>query len=316
MKEMKAMVFNDSGDGLALVERTLPIPAPGPGEVRIRVCAAGVTPTEAQWYPTTHTRTGAPRERAVPGHEFSGVVAAIGDAVTSLRVGEEVFGMNDWFSDGATAEYCLTQPCWITAKPGGLSHAEAASVPIGALTAWQGLFDRARLQAGERVLIHGGSGAVGVFAIQLARRAGAIVFTTASARNADFLMRLGAEQVIDYHSERFEERVGKVDVVFDGVGGETLRRSWSVLAAAGRLVTIAAAGAGTADERAKAAFFIVEAKQLQLIDIARLLERGELKTWVDGALPLAEASAAYFDGAGRLRGRGKAVITLPEGSLG
>src|SRR5215831_1120932 len=137
--------------------------------------------------------------------------------------------MNDWYAQGASAEFCCAPPTAIARKPARLTHVEAASIPIDALTAWQGLFDRAHLQAGERVLIHGGAGGVGVLAIQLARLRGAHVLTTASGHDRDFLLRLGARQVIDYHTERFEDVAGNVDVVFDAVGGETLRRSWSVL---------------------------------------------------------------------------------------
>ena len=133
------------------------------------------------WYPTSHTKTGEKRTAAVPGHEFSGVIAALGADVEGFEVGREVYGMNDWFADGATAEYCLAQPAAVAPKPPRLTHIEAASVPIAALTAWQGLVERARLQPGESVLIHGGAGAVGLFAVQLARLRGAHVIATASA---------------------------------------------------------------------------------------------------------------------------------------
>jgi NADPH:quinone reductase-like Zn-dependent oxidoreductase len=309
---MKAFCSNDSTMAPALVERELPIPRPAAADVLVRVYAAGVTSTEMGWYPTTHTKTGEARRGAVPGHEFSGVVAAVGAQVEGFHVGDEVYGMNDWFADGATAEYCLTQPACIAPKPRSLSHAEAASVPIGALTALQGLYDRAKLKAGERVLIHGGSGAVGVFAIQLAWRRGAQVFTTASARHADFLEQLGAAHVIDYKSERFEDSVGEVDVVFDAVGGETLHRSWSVLNPGGRMVTIVSNNDGAEDERTKAAFFIVEPKQEQLADVAKLLDRGELKTFVDGVVPFAQASAAYFGKVLRQNGRGKVIVSVAE----
>ncbi|MDR3406085.1 MAG: NADP-dependent oxidoreductase [Chthoniobacter sp.] len=312
MKTMKAFCLNDSATDPSLAERELPVPEPTATDVLIRVHAAGVTPTEMGWYPTTHTKDGGGRQHAVPGHEFSGVIAAVGAQAGGFQVGQEVYGMNDWFADGATAEYCLTQPACIVAKPQRLSHAEAASVPIGALTARQGLYDRAKVRAGERVLIHGGSGAVGVFAIQLAWRAGAQVFTTASARHADFLEHLGASHVIDYKTERFEDHVGKVDVVFDAVGGETLRRSWDVLKPAGRMVTIAANEEGTQDERTKAAFFIVEPKQEQLVEIALLLDRGELKPCLDDVIPFAKASAAYFGKLPRPRERGKIVIAVAE----
>lgn len=308
---MKAMSFNQTGG--SLVEREVLVPQPGPGEVLIQVHAAGVTPTEVQWYPTTHTKDGKPRYDAVPGHEFSGVVASLGEGVEDFGPGREVYGLNDWFAEGATAEYCVSVSKNIAAKPRHLSHVETASVPIGVLTAWQGLFGRAHLQAGERVLIHGGSGAVGVYAVQLARRAGAHVVTTASLRHREFLQQLGAEQVIDYRAERFEDLARDIDVIFDGVGGETLARSWDVLKPGGRLVTIAADSEGTADERTKAAFFIVEPNRSQLAEAAALLDRGELRAFVDGVVPLAEASSAYFGTAGRAMGRGKIVVEVtPE----
>ena len=148
--------------------------------------------------------------------------------------------MNDWFADGATAEFCAGA-AGIAPKPKHLSHAESAAVPIGALTAWQGLVDRAKIREGERVLVHGGAGAVGVFAVQIARLHGAEIIATASRRNADFVAKLGAQTVIDYAATPFEQRAKDVDVVFDCVGGDTLRRSWSVLKPGGRMVTIAAA---------------------------------------------------------------------------
>ncbi len=222
------------------------------------------------------------RLRAVPGHEFSGVIAELGEGVEGFAVGDEVYGMNDWFADGATAEYCVTQPSSIAHKPKRLSHAEAAAVPIGALTAWQGLLDRAKLQTGEHVLVHGGAGAVGVFAIQLARLHGAQVTATASGKNAAFVSQLGAESVIDYTTTAFEDVVRDVAVVFDGVGGETLEKSWSVLKPGGRMVTIAADAEGTTDERVKAA-----------AEIADLLDAGRLRVFVDAEVPLAEAPAAY-----------------------
>jgi NADPH:quinone reductase-like Zn-dependent oxidoreductase len=152
------------------------------------------------------------------------------------------------------AEYCIAQPNSVAPKPRRLTHVEAASVPIGALTAWQGLFDRARLRPGEHVLVHGGAGAVGIFAIQLARFRGARITAPASARNLEFVTGLGAEQVIDYRAVRFEENISGMDVVFDTVGGETLQRSWGVLKPGGRMITIAADSETTTDNRVKQAF--------------------------------------------------------------
>jgi NADPH:quinone reductase-like Zn-dependent oxidoreductase len=306
---VKALRLNDPVLLPATIEQNAAQPQPSGDELLIRVHAAGVTPTELLWYPTTHIKSGEKRSRAIPGHEFSGVVAAVGSDVRGVTIGEEIYGMNDWFADGATAEYCVTKPQWVAAKPARMTHAEAASVPISALTAWQGLFVRAKLQRGERVLIQGGAGAVGVFAVALAKWHGARVIATASARHADFLLRLGAEQVIDYRSERVEERAGAVDVVFDAVGGETLRRSWAVLKSGGRLVTIATDSEGTVDERTKQAFFIVEPNRTQLIEIGILLDSGEIQAVVDCVVPIAQASEAY---AGRLKqnGRGKVVIAI------
>jgi NADPH:quinone reductase-like Zn-dependent oxidoreductase len=307
---MKAMRLDDSGETAALVEENLPQPQPGRGELLIQVYAAGVTSKELLWYPTTHKKSGERRSRAVPGHEFSGVIAAVGKDTAGFDVGQEVYGMNDWFSDGAMAEYCITQPSNVAQKPTGLTHVEAASVPIGALTAWQGLFDRVRLQAGERVLVHGGAGAVGLFAIQLARFQGAHVVSTASARNLAFVSGLGAEQVFDYQATRFEEKLSEIDVVFDTVGGETLERSWGVLKPGGRMITIAADSEATTDDRVKQAFFIVEPNREQLTQIGKLLETGRLRTFVDAVLPLAQASVAYTGEVKERRGRGKLVIAV------
>src|SRR5215475_8948957 len=230
---MKAMRMSNAQQGPILVAASLPQPQPGDGELLIRVRATGVTPTELLWYPTTHTKEGGTRTSAVPGHEFSGVVAALGKGAHEFNVGVEIYGMNDWFADGATAEFCLTRPQNIALKPKSLSHELTATVPIGALTAWQGLFDRAKMQSGERVLVHGAAGAVGLFIVQLAHLRGAYVIATASAANAEFVKQLGANEVIDYKAHRFEERVQKVAIVFDTVGGETLNRSWCVLKSSG-----------------------------------------------------------------------------------
>ncbi|QVL31713.1 NADP-dependent oxidoreductase [Telmatocola sphagniphila] len=286
-------------------------PDPQPGELLIQVHAVGVTPTELLWYPTTHRKSGEARNAAVPGHEFSGRIAAVGDGTeTCFKADQEVFGMNDWFAEGATAEFCCTQHSTVVLKPAQLTHVEAASVPIGALTAWQGLFDRARLQSGERVLIHGGSGAVGVFAIQFARQLGAEVLTTASARNREFLTGLGAQRVIDYRTERFEDIAKGIDLVFDTVGGQTLARSWSLLGPGGRLITVAADSEGISDERTQKSFFIVEPNQRQLTAIAEQLASGLLRTVVKSVVSFDHADGAYFDPRNESDGCGKKIISV------
>ena len=306
---MKALRLSGSAESPALIATEIPALKPERGEVAVRVYAAGVTPTEVIWYPTTHTKDGGPRTGAVPAHEFCGEISAIGEGVSGWEVGREVYGMNDWFADGALAEYCITRPEWIAPKPRSLSHAEAASVPIGVLTAWQGLLDRAHLRTGERVLIHGGAGAVGVYAIQLARRCETHVMTTVSSRDFEFVRELGADEVIDYRAQRFEDAVREVDVVFDAVGGDTLRRSWGVLNRNGRLVTIAASSEATRDEREKAAFFIVEPNREQLTEIAGLLNARELRAVVDRVVPFSQAADAYA-GTVERRGRGKLVAAV------
>jgi NADPH:quinone reductase-like Zn-dependent oxidoreductase len=282
---------------------------PGDGEVLVRVHAAAVTPTELVWFPTGSTRDGGPRPLPlVMGHEFSGTIAGRGGDLTGFAVGDAIYGMNDWFRDGAQAEYCVARAGEVARKPRTLDDAAAAATPISALTAWQGLVDRTRLAAGERVLIHGASGAVGIFAVQLARRLGAHVIATASSANLDFVRSLGADEALDYRTARFETELRDVDVVFDTVGGETLARSWSVLRPGGRLVTIAASEEGTRDPRAQAAFFIVEPRGDQLEEIARRIDAGELRTFVDAVLPLAEAQSAYA----RKPARGKVVLRVED----
>jgi NADPH:quinone reductase-like Zn-dependent oxidoreductase len=297
------MQVNPSTQGPALIAVELPQPQPAAGEVLVRVHAAGVTPTELGWYPTTQAKDGTPRKGAVPGHEFSGVIAARGENTSGFEVGQEVYGLNDWFADGATAEFCVTQSTSIAPKPSTLTHEEAATVPIGALTAWQGLLERTKIQRGERVLVHAAAGSVGIFAVQLARLHGAHVIATASSRNLKLVAELGAAEVIDYQTSRFEEQTEKVDVVFDGVGGETLDRSWGMLKPGGRLVTIV-------DDRDQDAFFIVEPNQKQLIEVGKLLDAGKMKTFLGTVVPLPEAPNAYTEGFAKTGPHGKVVVAI------
>lgn len=307
---MKALCLKSIDPLILAVASDVPVPAPAAGEILVRVRAAGVTPTELSWYPTTHTKDGKPRTNPIPGHEFSGAVAALGSGASGFDVGQEIYGMNDWFADGAMAEFCVTRPEWIAIKPARLTHEQAASVPISALTAWQGLLDRANVQPGERVLVHGGAGAVGVYVIQLALLYGAHVSTTASSRNFPFLKELGAEQLIDYRADRFEQIVGKVDVVFDCVGGETLKRSWDVLKPGGRVITIVEGKEPTVDERTKKAFFIVEPNQEQLVKISELLNLRRLRPVVDAIIALEQSADAYVGDAARKLRRGKVVVAV------
>ncbi len=307
---MKAICLRARGGPETLAYEEAPQPPPGKGEVLVRVHAAGVIHTELSWVPTWTTQAGEPRPLPViPGHEFSGEIAALGDGVRDVGVGDQVYGLNDWYRDGASAEYCVTRVADIARKPAGVDHVHAAATPISALTVWQGLVERAGLGAGQRVLIHGAAGGVGTFAVQLARWRGARVTGTASAANLDFVRSLGADEVIDYRAERFEDVVRDVDVVFDTVGGETLERSWGVLKPGGRLVTVAASGEQTTDERIRAAYFIVEPSRTQLAEIAGLIDGGTLGPVVGAVFPLAEARQAYQ----HKPVRGKVVLRVVDG---
>src|SRR5215472_2941971 len=266
---MKAICLRAPGGPEAFAYGEVPQPRPGDGEVLVRVHAAGVISTELSWDPTWTTQAGEPRPLPViPGHEFSGEISALGAGVSDVSVGDLVYGLNDWYRDGASAEYCVARVADFAHKPSGVDHVHAAATPISALTAWQGLVERAGLAEGQRVLIHGAAGGVGTFAVQLARWRGARVIGTASAANLDFVRSLGADEVIDYRAARFEDVVRDVDVVFDAVGGETLDRSWKVLRPGGRLVTIVEVEK-PADDRGRAAFFIVEPSARQLDEVAR-----------------------------------------------
>jgi NADPH:quinone reductase-like Zn-dependent oxidoreductase len=308
---MKAAYLTKHAGPEELVLGELPQPCPGRDEVLVRVRATAVTPTEFNWFPTFKTRSGEPRPfPIVLSHEFAGVVEQVGDAVNGLKVGDAVYGMNDWFANGAQAEFCVAPANSVAAAPRTLEQSRAAVVPISALTAWQGLFERCRLRAGERVLIHGGAGGVGVFAVQLAHWRGAHVIATASNRNLDFVRSLGADEVVDYQTTPFENAARDMDVVFDTVGGETLDRSWSVLRSAGRLVTIAAQSEARKEPHVREAFFIVEPNPGQLAEICRLLDSGTLRAFVEAVFRLNQACEAYARATrGGMRGKVALQVT-------
>lgn len=291
---MKAIYLKQKGGAESLMFGDLPRPQPQSGEVLVKVYATAVTPTEFQWYPTFHTQTGELRSfPIVLSHEFSGEVAALGTGVNGLNIGDAVYGVNDWFANGAQAEYCNAPATMLAVKPRLLNHAQSAVVPISALTAWQGLLERTRLQAGQRILIHGAAGGVGIFAVQLARWRGAHIIATASTANLDFVRQLGAHEVIDYRATRFEDVVHDVNVVFDAVGGETLARSWNVLKPGGKLVTVAAGSAHADEQRVRDAFMLVRADRCQLKQIAALIDAGDLRVSVAAVYSFDQARAAY-----------------------
>lgn len=256
------------------------------------------------------------------GHELSGLVEEIGPNVPGLKVGEAVYGLTDPSSvtrDGTEADYVLVTNSEIAPKPRTLTHETAAGVPMPGLTAWQALFDHARLSSKDTILIHGAAGGVGNLAVQFALWVEAHVIGTASEHNSNFLKNLGVHEVIDYKKISFEEIVHDVDVVFDTVGGETLKRSWKVLKKGGRLVSVATEGLPTNYEAyfkengdsygVKATWFIVHSSKDHLIRIAELIDSGHVKPMVDTILPLSQASQAY-SGAKEIHKNGKIVLRV------
>jgi NADPH:quinone reductase-like Zn-dependent oxidoreductase len=311
---MKAIRLHGRGGPDHLVYEDAPQRRPGAGEVLVRVYATGVIANELKWDVTYQTKAGSPRALPIPGRDLSGVVEEAGPGVTTLVKGSEVYAMLDYGCDGAEAEFTIALPNELAPKPGTLDHVQAAAVPLSALTAWQALFEHANLAAGQTVLIQGAAGGVGVFAVQLARWAGAQVIATASARNRDFLRGLGANEIIDYTTTRFEEVVQSVDLVFDTVGGDTLARSWQVVKPGGMLVSVVSprpSADAIKGHDVRFAWFVVEPNREQLIQIGALIDAGQIRPIVETVLPLSQARQAYELGA-RGHARGKIVLRVMD----
>ena len=299
--------------GLALEE--VPDAAPGLCDVLVKVVACGITHNELDW-PIWTCRAGHRRASIIPGHEVSGVVAALGYGTAGLAVGDEVYGLADQFRDGAAAEYIAVEARNLAPKPRTLDHVHAAAVPRAGLTAWQALFDHGKLARGQTVIIHGAGGAVGSTAVQLARWAGARVIGTGRSHSRQLATELGADRFIALdagHLEdagRLEDAAGQADLVVDTIGGEVLARSPVSLRPGGTLVTIKAAAelpAGREDIRT--VVFVQEASRTQLIELARLVDEGQLRPQVGAVYPLAQAVEAYSaKAAGGMPGR---VILQP-----
>jgi len=236
----------------------------------------------------------------------------VGPDVSDLHVGDQVFGVTNRRFVGAYAEYAVASAAMISRKPASIDYVEAASVPVIAVTAWQGLFDQAQLKAGQTVVIHGGAGNVGAYAVQLARRAGIRAVATAGTDDISFVRGLGADTVIDFRTQRFEEEVRNVDAVLDLVGGETQRRSFQVLRRGGKFIS---AVSPPDQDLAKshgvdAAFFLVNVTSQHLAEIANLINDSKLKTRVGAVLSLSDAREAHFMLEGkRPPSKGKIVLT-------
>jgi NADPH:quinone reductase-like Zn-dependent oxidoreductase len=296
---MKAIRVHARGGPEQLVFEDGPEPEVRAGDVLVRVGATGITPTELTWDETYQHPDGSPRIPSIPGHEVSGVVERVATDVDDFRPGDAVYGLADFPRDGAAAEFVAVRAANLARKPRSVGHTEAASLPLSALTAWQALFVRGELVAGQSVLIHAGAGGVGSLAVQLARSRGVRVFATASARDVAFVQSLGADAVIDYRAERFEEVARDVDMVFDTVGGETQERSLRVLRKGGVLVSVVSRlPPGVAEQHGvRGVYFIVEGDRAQLDQVATLVDEGQLKPIIAEVFPLARAREAFEFGA-------------------
>lgn len=286
-------------------------PVAGAGEVLVRIHAAGVGPWDG-WVRGGKSVLPQPLP-LILGADFSGVVEAVGPGVSALAAGDPVFGATNSRFTGAYAEYAAASAAMVARKPDRLSDIEAASVPVIAVTAWQAVFEEAAVSPGETVLIHGAAGNVGAFAVQLASRAGANVVAVVAAEDVDYVRSLGATMTVDYRAERFEDKVRQVDAVIDLVGGDTQRRSFSVLKPKGVLVSTVSQPdqAEAARLGLRAGFFLVDVSTERLDRIAAMLQRGELLCQIGETLPLTSAVEAHEMLEGRRpHRRGKIVLQL------
>ena len=302
---MKAIRFHESGGPEVLRLEDVPRPQPKAGEVLVKVHAAGVNPVDWKIRQNAGKGFGPPLPQ-VPGFDIAGVVEVVGAGVERFKAGESVFGYLSLQRGGAYAQYAIALESELAPKPEKLSFTEAAGVPLAALTAWQALVDTADLQAEQAVLIHAAAGGVGHFAVQIAKERGAHVIATASQKNHEFLKRIGADEVIDYTSQRFEEVVQGVDVVLDAIGGDTQTRSLGALAPGGILVSIVGGPPRAELEKrnVRGVGILVKPDGKQLEQIAKLAESGALRPEISAVLPLAEAAKAQeLSEGGHTRGK-------------
>jgi NADPH:quinone reductase-like Zn-dependent oxidoreductase len=292
---MNAIRIHDYGGPEVLLYEEMPRPRLKKGEVLIRVHAAGVNPLDRK------VRAGELKEiirhelPLIPGWDVSGLVEQVGAGVSQFKRGDEVFAMADPTRDGAYADYIAVPEVMIAMKPKSLHHVRAAAAPVSALAAWRCLFDLGDLQSGQRVLIHGGSGGVGHFAVQLAKWKGAYVVVTASTKNQELLRKLGADEAIDYTTQKFEDLVHNVDIVLDTIGGETQERSWGALKQGGVLISLVQPPSQEKAKRfgVRGTMCSVEPDGAQLSKIAKLIDSARLKPMIDRILPLSEARRAH-----------------------
>ena len=295
---MKAVRIHQYGGPEVLQYEEAPRPKPQPGEVLIRVHAAGVNPIDwkvreghlQDFFPHTFP--------LILGWDLSGVVEQVGAgpaAVGRFKIGDEVYSLPDPLRDGAYSEYIAVRESEVALKPKSLHHGHAAAVPLAALTAWQALFDTAKLEPGQRVLIHAAAGGVGHFAVQLAKWKDAHVIATASSKNHSVLRELGADETIDYTTQRFEDIAHNIDIVLDPIGDQTQERSWQVLKEGGILLSLVEPPSADKAKAlgVRAAFVASHPNGAKLAEIAEVIDSGNLKPIVNRILPLSEARRAH-----------------------
>jgi NADPH:quinone reductase-like Zn-dependent oxidoreductase len=288
---MKAIVVTDQAAGTAgmkLVER--PELQAAINDVVVEIHASGFVPTELEWPSTWVDRLDRDRTPVIPGHELAGVVTALGYGTTGLSVGQRVFGLTDWYRDGTLAEYAAVEARNLARLPGDVDFTVGASLPISGLTAWQGLFQHSRLQAGQSVLAHGAAGAVGSMVTQLAREAGAYVIATGRTADRAAALDFGAQEFVDLENDALED-VGGVDLVFDVIGGDIGKRSAGLIRPGGTIVSIV----GPPETRPAdglAVDFVVESDRRQLGEVVQRVRDGRLRTSIGNVSTLGDAVAA------------------------
>jgi NADPH:quinone reductase-like Zn-dependent oxidoreductase len=288
---------------MTLVER--PEPPAAINDVIVQIHASGFVSTELEWPSTWTDRAARNRTPSIPGHELAGVVTAFGYGTTGLSAGQRVFGLADWHRDGTLAEYVAIEARNLAPLPGDVDFTVGASLPISGLTAWQGLFQHGRLQAGQSILAHGAAGAVGTMVTQLAREAGAYVIGTGRAADRTKALDFGAQEFVDLENDALED-VGKVDLVFDVVGGDVQRSSAALIKTGGTLVSVV----GPVEARPAdglAVDFVVEADRAQLVDLVQRVRDGRLRTNIGTTASLEDAVAALNSPERR---KGKSIISV------
>jgi NADPH:quinone reductase-like Zn-dependent oxidoreductase len=309
--EMMALRAHTRGGPETLVYETAPKPVAGPDEVVVRVASAAITFAELGW-DETWTRDGHDRTPIIPSHEVSGVIDELGSGVDDFVLGDEVYGLTPFDWDGAAADFVVVPARVLARKPTTIGHTEASTVPMAALTAWQALTVHGSVGAGDRVLVHGGAGGVGVFAVQLGKSLGAQVTATVRSRDIQFARELGADRVRDFEADDFTDDGAIYDLVIDTVGGAILDRSYSVVRPGGRLITLqdSPSEEKAAEFGITALFFLVMSDRTQLDELANRIDAGTLRTIVANTFALENGRQAYASGAVHPRPPGKTVLVV------